>query len=102
VDENSRFMEFLRVLDASIGVQNTFFCLWTTVPLNCKICHFYSTYNLCIIYQTVQAWCLPQGLDMYVCMYVGKYVIFKFVYICRHCACHTVMSCVVIVWFAAA
>jgi hypothetical protein len=27
-----------------------------------------------------------------VCMYVGKYVTFKFIFICRHCACHTVMT----------
>jgi len=45
---------------------------------------------------------MPSTRTGYVCMYVGKYVAFKFVYIHRHCACHTVMSCVVIMWVAAA
>ena len=35
-------------------------------------------------------------------MYVGKYVTFKSVYTCRHCACHTVMSCLVIMRVAGA
>ena len=45
---------------------------------------------------------IPSTRTGYVCMYVGKYVIFKFIYNCRHYACHTVMSYVMIMWVAAA
>jgi len=101
VDENSHFMEFWRVLDASIGVQDINILLFVD---NCAT-HLQDTsfiwYIQFVYYPPNCTGMIPYTKTGYVCMYFGKYVTFKFIYICRHCACHTVVSCVVIMWVAA-
>lgn len=102
MDENSHFMEFLRLLDASIVGQDVNILLFVDNCATQLQDTSFLRYILFVYYPPNCTSMMPSTRTGYVCMYVGKYVTFKFVYICRHCACHTVMSCVVIMWVAAA
>ena len=94
-------MEFLRVVDASIGVQDINILLFVD---NCDTQlqdTSFLQYIQFVYYPPNCTDMMPSTRTGYVCMYVGKCVTFKFIYIYRHCAFHTVMSCVVIMWVAA-
>jgi len=102
MDENSHFMEFLRVLVASIGVQDINILLFVDNCATQLQDMSFLWYIQFVCYPPNSTSMIPSTRTGYVCMYVGKYVIFKFIYNCRHYACHTVMSYVMIMWVAAA
>lgn len=77
-------MEFLRVLDASVGVQDINILLFVD---NCDTQlrdTSFLQYIQFVYYPPNCTGLMPFTGTVYVCMYVGKCVTFKFIYIYRH------------------